>query len=294
MESGAPYNKMSKRLATALALGVAIAVLALAAQPSGAFSPVPAAAKTPTPTPTPNLCAAKPCYFIALRLADQRIPAVVPAEQPLIDNLAKHLSKLKNNLKGILSNKTVYVYQNSDIHVSIQLLQKTSPLSAADKTKLTLAMASVRSQYRSTLLDLCEELKSGSFEVWKNGFIVYHIATDDRLTRLMKSVNTALKAQNISVSSRKDFPGGGHYSVGNFDTTGSAVYKDLNTHFQSWDAQKNQKDKTQGPAYVYYMRPPACRTFIPPDLSLMIRDKNPAGAPPFARHYRVEETYPLQ
>lgn len=264
-------------------LCLAIVALTLWAPPIASRSLADPPSQTPAATPTPNVCdgADKPCYFIAIRLADQRLPD--PAEQPVVDNLAKHLQKLRTNT----STNKVYVYPNDDIHISIQLLSQTAPLNSTDQAKLDRAMAAVRTEYKKQLLDICEPAMSGNFEVKKKGFIVYHLASDGILTNLMNSVIDNLDAQGIAHDARTDFPGGGHCSVGNFDTSQSNVYKDLNTRFKPWNGQKDTKT-------VNYMRPPYCKTYIPTDLSLMIRDTNPPGTPAFAHHYRVDKSYPLQ
>lgn len=267
--------------------------------PSRTPTPRKTPTRTPTAKPTPNLCKEgsqdKPCYFIALRLADQRIPAATPPEQPLIDNLATHLRKLKNDyLRAPLSPDNVSVYQNDDIHISLQLLTQTYPLNPAEQAKLDRAMAAVRAKYKTTLLNMCGEMLSGKFKVKESGYIMYGLSKDTVLTGLMNSVITALDTQGVKHSDRKDFPKGGHYSVGNFDTTQSTVYKDLNKHFKPWNKGQNDITDPNNPNYQYYMRRAYCTTFIPPDLSLMIRKKNPPGTRPFIHHYRVDKSYPLQ
>ena len=234
--------------------------------------------------PLPNPCGgSKPCYFLAIRLIDQR----QNDEQPVVENLEKHLRKLRENT----SPSKVFVYPNPEIHISIQLLTQTSPLTSDQQSKLDSAMAAVRSQYKTKPLNICEAVKSGQFHVQNDGYIVYRMNDPGSvLTKLMNSVIKALDKQNFDHNARQDFPDRGHYSVGSYDTSDPAVSKDLNTRFKPWD-RNNPKQDTKN---RFYMRAPYCTEVVPQSISLLIRDKNPPGVPPFGKHYRVEKSYPLQ
>ena len=216
-----------------------------------------------------------PCYFIAIRLVDQFIPASSKA-QPVADDLENHLKKLKK----YTSPKDVFVYKKSDIHISLQVLELTSPMSSADEGRLKTAMTAVRAENKS--LNICGPIMSGNFEVWP-GNIVYHMTENGRLTGLMQSVIKNLDAQGLPHSKRQDFPKKGHYSVGSYKS-GLRSYLDM--HFKPFAGKEDTKS-------VHYMKHPSCQTFVPASLSLMIRLKNPPDVPNFQKHYHRDASYQL-